>query len=627
MSLRIQVTHDQQQQEFEHAGGPLEFGRGPQRESKRCFIEDMGVSRDQLRIEELPGGRVRAENLSQRIAAEVAGQGPLDIRQTREIALPLQLLVGKTQIHIATAASSPAPSCAVVETIADIGRGDADTLTSLPATVETAGESEDTLAGLVAIPAPPRRPGQRRAALVLDTGSVQTDDKTERLADWLQTIIELQQTPPASPTFYEQTAQALASLVALDLGLVLLRQGDGWKVVAAATASDEIAVQYSRTLVGHVARQRQTFYQDIADLGPSTASLANIEAAVASPIFGLNDDVVGVLYGSRSTGAIVSRGPIGRIEAQLVQLLAAAVGSNLTRVAALRTRVQFEQFFSPDLVRELERDPNLLEGRSTEVTILFSDLRGFTALSQQLGAQKTFRTIRDMMERLTYWIMEFGGVIVDFAGDGIMAMWNAPTQQPDHAARACRAALAMLGELPGLNDRWAADMPPDQRLALGIGINTGPAQVGNTGSSRKLKYGPHGHSVNLASRVQDATKKLRLPLLITASTRDLLPSTIHVRRLGRVRLPGVAEPTMLYELHGEQAAADWLALRDAYETALTQYESQQWSQACHWLLRIAGGAEEQGLYDGPTLALMRRAWECLETRPQPFEAIIEVTTK
>src|SRR5262249_37612049 len=162
----------------------------------------------------------------------------------------------------------------------------------------------------------------------------------------------------------------------------------------------------------------------------------------------------------------------------------------LNRAQAMRTRVQFEQFFSPELVRELERDPDLLEGRDQTVSVLVSDLRGFTRLSEKLGSQVSCRLLRDLMETLSQQIAQHRGVIVDYAGDGILAMWNAPVRQEDHAVRACRAALAMLAELPELNRRWAS--VAESPLRLGIGINTGMAQVGNTGSSRKFKYGPHG---------------------------------------------------------------------------------------------------------------------------------------
>jgi adenylate cyclase len=287
--------------------------------------------------------------------------------------------------------------------------------------------------------------------------------------------------------------------------------------------------------------------------------------------------------------------------------------------------VQFEQFFSADLVRELERDVDLLEGRIDEVTVLFSDLRGFTTLSERLGPHKTCHMLRDMMERLSERIVEHGGVIVDYVGDGILAMWNAPVKQADHAARACSAALAMLGELPELNARWSGEL--DGTLVLGIGVNSGEALVGNTGSHRKFKYGPHGHTVNVASRVQDATKILKLPLLITESTRACLPAELLTRRIGRVVLPGVAQPVVAYELFGRNGSPEWVHLRDTYEAALALFESGQWARACQALTPLLDAGGDRSVYDWPTLKLMRRAWDCLETRPDPFDPIIEVSSK
>jgi adenylate cyclase len=193
----------------------------------------------------------------------------------------------------------------------------------------------------------------------------------------------------------------------------------------------------------------------------------------------------------------------------------------------------------------------LLEGRSQEVTILVSDLRGFTSLSERLGPETTCRVVRDIMEHLSDRIMAHGGVIVDYAGDGILAMWNAPVPQDDHIARACRAALAMLGELPALNAHWTGTIGTP--LALGIGLNTGNAQVGNTGSSRKLKYGPHGLTVNLASRVQDATKKVGVPVLISPSVHERLPAGFASHPVGAIQLAGIKEPVTLYELQEQPA--------------------------------------------------------------------------
>jgi adenylate cyclase len=295
----------------------------------------------------------------------------------------------------------------------------------------------------------------------------------------------------------------------------------------------------------HVVEERRTFFQDLDNVKIQSQSLANVEAVVVSPIFGLTDDIVGVIYGSRSTGGL-GHGKIRPLEAQVVQLVAATVGDNLARAVATKTRVQFEQFFSAELVRELERDPTLLEGRSQEVTVLVSDLRGFTSLSERLGPETTCRVVRDIMEHLSERIMSHGGVIVDYAGDGILAMWNAPVPQEDHVSRACRAALAMVRELPGLNAQWTETVGTP--LAMGVGLNTGTAQVGNTGSSRKLKYGPHGLTVNLASRVQDATKKVGVPVLISSAVQERLPAGFTTHAVGAVQLAGIKDPVTLYEL-------------------------------------------------------------------------------
>jgi adenylate cyclase len=590
MPLQIDVANPQQSTRFEHAAGPLELGRGPERHHKRFVIDDMFVSRDQLRIEELADGRVRVDNLSGRNVVELsAGQG-IAAAQSRELTPPIQLSVGETRVAI--------------DRVAPRANATSDTLSTRIA--------PDVLrpSVLATIDVPSRSARCERPIQIRHDS--EPSALLQGLTQWLETVIDLQQAPAGSAQFFQQTAQALIDLIGMDLGLVLVRRDGSWTVAGSAAANDRVGVRFSRTLLEQVVAERRTFYQDLNQLRSDAVSLADIESAVVSPVFGLQGDVVGALYGMRTQEGIITRGAIEPLEAQLVQLLAAAAGANLARSLAARTRMQFEQFFSPELVRELERDPNLLEGRTEEVTVL--------------GAAKTCRIVRDMMERLSEQITGHGGVIVDYAGDGILAMWNAPAKQSDHAARACRAAAAMLAELPALNARWSSETD-GAALSMGIGVNTGDAQVGNTGSSRKLKYGPHGHTVNLASRVQDATKHLGLPLLITEHVRRYLPADFQVRRLGQVRLPGVTEPVVLYEMHGEQAEREWLDHRDAYERALQRYETGQWSQACETLMPLVAAAAHKESFDVPTLKLMRRAWECLETRPDKFEPIIEATTK
>ena len=281
-----------------------------------------------------------------------------------------------------------------------------------------------------------------------------------------------------------------------------------------------------------------------------------------------------------------------------------------------------QQFFSPGLAERLGRDPDLLEGRNQEVTVLISDLRGFSPLAERLGPEQICRWIRDMMERLSSRIVEYEGVIVDYAGDGILAMWNAPVPQEGHALLACRAALAMLGEMPALEADWMEVV--GGRLALGIGLNTGVAQVGNTGSSRKFKYGPHGHTVNLANRVQGQSKRLRTPLLVTEATRRRLPADLPSRRLGRVRLSGIASPIELYELHVAAPADGWLAYRDAYESALAMFEAGRLPEA-HQALRSLLEACRTGDDDIPVRLLLERVSDYLNNPPATFDPALDWT--
>jgi adenylate cyclase len=506
--LVINISNKRQHVRLEHSDGPLEFGRGPCRAAKRVTLEDIYVSRDQLLVEELGVGVLRVENLSQKREINLGDGSQLPAGAVRTLPLPAFFGVGETHISIERDATD------------DVDK----------ATLQTIAEPLSRGAGAGA------------PAKLLDLGET---PPPEKLASWMERVLALQQSAADTPDFLKQTARAVVEMIGLDVGMVILRKGDEWAVAAGHAADDRVTMRFSRTLVSHVVSEKRTFFQDLEALAAEALSLQAVDAVVASPIFGLQDEVAGILYGARHR-AVRGRVGVRPLEAQIVQLLAAAVSSNMARTAAIRTRIQFEQFFSPELVRELEHNPDLLEGRNLEVTILVSDLRGFTALSERLGASNTCKIIRDLMEHLTERIADQGGVIVDYAGDGILAMWNAPAAQADHALRACRAAQAMQAEMPGINGRWRDVVGAP--LQLGIGINTGPAQVGNTGCSRKFKYGPHGYTVNLAARVQDATKKLGVPILITGSVRAKLGEAFSCAEAERVPLAGVQEAVTLYAL-------------------------------------------------------------------------------
>jgi adenylate cyclase len=583
--LWILVSSRTGRERFFHREGPLEIGRGPERGTPRKVIQDIKVSKDQLVLQEQENDQVHLRNLSSHVPVRLADGSLIEPGGELRARLPARLHVGDTLIEIELSPS---------------GVTGADP--ALLRTIEpplTAGSGLRTLA--------PR---------------LSTDPVAEEMARWLESLIGVQRAAASSPDFFPQTARAVVELIGLDSGLVLLRTDGDWRHVACYPSHSDPASLYSRSILETVTRERRTFYQGIQS---TVASLVGVVAVVASPILDEDQKVIGAVYGARRGEG---RSPeIRPLEAQLTQVLAAAVAAGLARqeseAQAARRLVQFEQFFTPDLAAALDRDRALLEGKEREVTVLFADIRGFAGVSERLSARLTCELVREIMEHLTATVMESAGVVVDYIGDGLLAMWNAPVEQPDHAVRACRAALAMRDGLPALNRRWEGRL--GRTFDLGIGLNSGLALVGNTGSHQKFKYGPLGHSVNLASRIEGATKHLGVNLLISGTTRDHLGEAFATRRLCRARLVGIGHEVNLFELVAESASPDWQARRASYEQALSLYESGKWSEACRTLFPLLATGQEG--YDLPTLSLLGRAVECLKAPPPDFDPVLELKSK
>lgn len=588
--LRIYVSNKNGSSQLEHASGPLEFGREARVGRARHVIDDDYVSKDQLRIEELPGNHVRLENLSAKVPVQSTDGVTVLPKATRDLPLPALLTVGTTLIHVCPATAGATPeSASLLRTIARPGSPSG--LTAAEVSASSLGEA----------------PGP------------------EQLVLWFETLVSVQRAAACSGAFYQEIARAVVNLIGLDSGLFLRREGSGWRAVASYAAHGSPPNSFSHTVLDRVLAERRTFYE-VTEPVNATWSLMGVATVVAAPVF--DEDgrtVIGAVYGSRAQREGLPGSGIRPLHAQLVQVLAAAATAGIARMGseaeAARRHVQFEQFFSRELSAELDRDPDLLTGRDREVTVLVSDIRGFSRISERLGPRETCNLISDVLERLTARIHGEGGVVVDYAGDGIMAMWNAPVEQSDHAPRACRAALAMLGELPGLNAHWAERVGTS--IALGIGINTGMALVGNIGSKQRLKYGPLGHTVNLASRVEGATKQLGVPALITGDTHARLHGSFATRRLCRVQVVGIDAPVDLHELHDE--ATDQQANRVAYESALSLFERGQLTEAWDALVPLLQGTRDHP--DRPALALAARVIEGLRSPHPGHDSLITLETK
>ncbi|MBI2570431.1 MAG: adenylate/guanylate cyclase domain-containing protein [Candidatus Schekmanbacteria bacterium] len=566
-----------------HDGGPAVIGRAPTPgPGATCYhLDDPFAEPDHLRVEATGSGGVRVENLSRVFAAPLDDGRALRPGESLEVALPVRIALGST----AVALSADAPGAP-----------------SLPG----------------AVPAGAGGIAESKAVRAIEGVAA------DRLARWFETVLSVQRAAASSEDFYHEAARAVVDLVGLDRAVVLVRAEDGWNVAAMHCLSAAAGAAYSSHVVNQVAQHRRTLYQNLVATS-SRQSLFNIEAVVAAPVFDAAGNVASVLYGSRNRNLGSPGGTIQSIEAQLVQVLAAAVGAGLSRLrleaTASELRERFERFFTPRLAAELVRDPGLLQGRLREVTVLVGDLRGFTRLSEYLGPEQTFQCMGEALSLQSHCIERYDGVVVDYAGDGILAMWNAPAEQPNHAQRACQAAIAIQQALPDLSRRWCRTLPSP--LRLGLGLSTGTALVGNTGSDVKIKYGPMGPVVNTASRVEEATKYVGVPIAITAATRSRLGEDYATRRLGRFRLAGVGEPVELFELHDQMPAVPhWEAERQAFEEALQHYEEGRWADACKALLPML--TREDGAHDAPSLRLLGRATECLQSQPSPFDPVTDL---
>jgi adenylate cyclase len=225
-----------------------------------------------------------------------------------------------------------------------------------------------------------------------------------------------------------------------------------------------------------------------------------------------------------------------------------------------------------------------------------------------------------VLSTLSDCVQKHQGVLVDYIGDELMAMWGAPEEQSDHPERACRAAIEMIESMPALSARWQEHL--GEPTAVGIGINTGIARVGNTGSERKFKYGPLGDTVNVASRVQGASKYFRSNLLITRACRERLGPLFQLRRLGRVRVVNISDAIELFELcpAGDPGAS----LRaTAYEEGLHAFEAREFRKSA----RILGRLVDTHPNDEPAIALLARAIAYVVEEPETFDPAFRLPGK
>jgi adenylate cyclase len=581
-------------------GEPGPFAHVALEECDRLIIAELTeatVSRRHVGVQPLGSQRVRLANLSQVNTVWIDSSQPLETNAQDAFDIPVFLTLGNAGLAV------------LIQPATDQDQG----LQSL---------SQPTAV-------PGRQATGEMASLEQVFRSKWAAGDSGLLLSWLKNTMEVFQSAASSPDFLAKAAQAVIDTVELNQAAVLRWRDGRWEIEAEARDDQKTSVSWrpSRSLLDQVRDHKRTFWK--SPFGEASVaeqpSLMALEAYVASPILDSDGNLIGALYGERrATGSSAIVAPITELEARMVELLSCSVAAGLARLeqeqAAVQARVLFEQFFTPELSEQLQADPTLLCGKDAQVTVLFCDIRGFSRISERVGAGRTFEWINAIMGKLSDCVLQHQGVLVDYIGDEIVAMWGAPHELAEHETCACRAALAMAAEMPELSRQWEEAL--GEPTSYTIGINTGPARVGNTGSKRKFKYGPLGNTVNLASRVQGAARHVRSQIVVTDSTADKLGEEFSKRRLCRVELVNIAEPIGLYELC-TSADPSWLDLRDRYESALSAFESGE----AHRATRILGNLLADYPDDGPTVILLSRAVDVLARRREDFSPIWRLAEK
>ena len=587
-SISLKIYHGNQLVFSDFLTGPLHVGRQEigQREpydfvetkhGRKLVIAGLHentVSRHQGLIEPASKGMIRIQNSSPNVHIETDTGQVCGHDETCETPIPVLLTIGDRSIRL-----------------------------------EPIGEDPSTVSELQTLAQPTLAPGRQRedapalGDLLAEEGA---DFDAEILTQWLLDTMAVFQRGASIAEFLEHATNALADRIGLDYAAALLWNGERWRV---ATSVGPAASRPSQRLLDRVRADKRSFRH----LPASESSLDDVQSVVAAPILDPQGEIVGALYGDRRLSDDRPQANIAHLEAMIVELIASGVANALARheqeQVAMKARVQFEQFFTPELARELEENPGLLLGREAEVTLMFCDIRGFSAVSHRIGPEQTMAWINDVFETLSQCVVDQGGVLVDYIGDELLAMWGAPQKCPDHAERACEAARGIVRGLVTIDERWEATI--GQKTQVGIGINTGNAHVGNTGSQRKFKSGPLGNTVNLASRVQNATKMAKCGVIITEDTHAQIGDRFDTRRLCQVKVINIPHPVELFEL-AVDPMENWGQMAAMYATGLDSFDKCDFRTAVERLGTLILAYPD----DGPTLALLSRVVSAMTNGPQ-----------
>jgi len=294
-----------------------------------------------------------------------------------------------------------------------------------------------------------------------------------------------------------------------------------------------------------------------------------------------------------------------------------------------KVRSAFGHYLSPEVIRRLLLNPLLVEPRKTDITVMFSDIRGFTTISEKLDAQELALFLNAYLFDMTRIVFATNGTLDKYIGDAVMAFWGAPFEDAGHPVQACAAALEMMKRVGELQKKWAAEGKPP--LDIGIGLNSGAASVGNMGSSLRYGYTALGDTVNLSSRLEGLNKEYSTHIIVNESTYEAAKEAGFLfRELDLIRVKGKLQPVTIYELFARVSDLDQASLADAdarlseFADARTLYKERKWAAALVAFRKIL----DRWPNDGPSLVYWRRCEEYLAAEPvSDWDGVFVMTHK
>ncbi|MBI3754436.1 MAG: adenylate/guanylate cyclase domain-containing protein [Deltaproteobacteria bacterium] len=309
----------------------------------------------------------------------------------------------------------------------------------------------------------------------------------------------------------------------------------------------------------------------------------------------------------------------------LAYLLAEAYRNIVVESKGRYLKKAFGSYVSPALVSEILKDPDRLKlgGEKREITVLFSDIRGFTSLSEKLTPEKLVTVLNEYLSPMTRIVLEERGTLDKYIGDAIMVICNAPIDLPEHPQKGCSIALRWMKELEKLNGDWKKKGYPS--ISIGVGINTGDAVVGNMGADLRFDYTAIGDNVNLASRLEGMNKVYGTHVIASENTQKLVQSDFLFRELDLVRVKGKEKPVAIYELMdflpGDASKKE---LANSFSEALSLYKSHRFEDAKTRLDAILNKFPE----DGPAKLYIQRCADYLQSPPLPdWDGVYVAKTK